>query len=62
LILAGRQDPTVGYRGAWGLIDEFPRASYAVVDLAGHHLGRIERPALFAALVADWLERMAEPP
>jgi pimeloyl-ACP methyl ester carboxylesterase len=60
LILTGRQDSTVGYRGAWGLVDEFPRATYAVVDLAGHHLGRIERPAPFAALVGDWLERMAD--
>ena len=30
----------------------------AVVDLAGHHLGRIERPTLFRALVRDWLERL----
>ncbi len=60
LILTGRQDSTVGYRGAWGLVDEFSRATYAVVDLAGHHLGRIERPAPFAALVGDWLERMAD--
>ncbi len=58
LIFTGRQDSTVGYRVAWGLLDELPRATYAVVDLAGHHLGRIERPALFAALVGDWLERM----
>ena len=58
LILAGRQDSTVGYRGAWSLIEEFPRATYAVIDMAGHHLGRIERPAVFQALVGDWLERM----
>lgn len=62
LILAGRQDSTVGYRGAWGLVHEFPRATYAVVDLAGHHFGRIERPTLFAALVADWLQRITDPP
>lgn len=58
LLLAGRQDSTVGYRGALSLLDEFPRATYAVLDMAGHHLGRIERPALFRALVGDWLERM----
>ena len=39
-------------------MDEFPRATYAVLDLAGHHIGRIERPELFRALVGDWLERM----
>ena len=61
LILAGRQDSTVGYRAAWGLLDEFPRATYAVLDMAGHQLGRIERPGPFRALVGDWLERMASP-
>jgi pimeloyl-ACP methyl ester carboxylesterase len=58
VILAGRQDATVGFRGALGLVDEFPRATVAVVDLAGHHLGRIERPEVFRALTADWLARM----
>ncbi|MSO95460.1 MAG: alpha/beta hydrolase [Thermoleophilia bacterium] len=58
LIVAGRQDSTVGYRGAAGLIEELPRATFAVLDLGGHHLGRIERPALFEALVRDWLDRM----
>lgn len=40
------------------LVDELPRATLAVIDLAGHHLGRIERPTLFQALVRDWLERV----
>jgi len=61
LILTGRQDATVGYRAAWALLDEFPRATYAVLDMAGHHLGRCERPELFRALVGDWLERMVTP-
>jgi pimeloyl-ACP methyl ester carboxylesterase len=58
LIVAGRQDATVGYRAAWRVTEEFPRATFAVLDLGGHHVGRIERPELFAALVGDWLERM----
>jgi hypothetical protein len=41
-----------------GLQDEFPRGTFATLDLGGHHLGRVERPALFAALVDDWLARM----
>ena len=61
LILTGRQDARVGYRGAWGLVEELPRATFAVLDLAGHHLGRIERPELFRALVGDWLERVDDP-
>jgi pimeloyl-ACP methyl ester carboxylesterase len=59
LILAGRQDSTVGYRPAWSLLDEFPRATFAVLDMAGHQLGRMERPGPFRALVGDWLERMS---
>ena len=62
LILAGRQDARIGFRGAWGLVDELPRATFAVLDLAGHHLGRIERPELFRALVGDWLGRLEGPP
>ena len=58
LILTGRQDATVGYRSAFGLLDELPRATYAVMDLAGHHLGRVERPEVFGCLVSDWLGRL----
>ena len=61
LVLAGRQDARVGYRGAMALVDELPRATLAVLDLAGHHLGRVERQTLFAALVRDWLERIESP-
>lgn len=61
LILAGRQDARVGYRGAMRLAEEFPRATVAVLDLAGHHLGRVERPTLFAALIRDWLGRIESP-
>ncbi|MEO8477422.1 MAG: alpha/beta hydrolase [Actinomycetota bacterium] len=58
IILTGRQDSTVGYQGAWALVEELPRATFAVLDAVGHHLGRIEAPALFRALVGDWLQRM----
>jgi pimeloyl-ACP methyl ester carboxylesterase len=58
LVVAGRQDGTVGWRRQMGLQDEFPRGTFATLDLGGHHLGRVERPALFAALVDDWLARM----
>lgn len=58
LILAGRQDSRVGYRSALRLIEELPRATFAVLDLAGHQLGRIERPVLFQALLRDWLDRI----
>jgi pimeloyl-ACP methyl ester carboxylesterase len=59
LILTGRQDALAGYKAAWSLLPEFPRATFAALDLAGHWLGRVERPAPFHALLADWIDRMA---
>lgn len=54
LILTGRPDRLVGYWDAWRLLERFPRATYAVLDAAGHGL-QIEQPALFRALVGEWL-------
>lgn len=61
LVVAARQDSTTGFRAAAGLAlsDEFPRATFATLDLAGHWLGRVERPNPFRALVTDWLDRLA---
>jgi len=59
LILAGRQDSVCGYREAWSILDNYPRATYAVLDSAGHMLTR-EQPALFRALAADWLDRVQD--
>lgn len=59
LILAGRQDNVVGYRDAWDLIENFPRATYAVLDRAGHFLS-IEQNSLMKALVDEWLNRVEE--
>ena len=58
LILAGRQDNLVGYRDIWKLIENYPRASFAVLDMAGHAL-QIEREETFNVLVNDWLSRLA---
>jgi len=58
LIALGHQDATVGFIRQMGLIEEFPRATLCVVDLAGHYLGRIERPKVFHALIRDWLDRV----
>ena len=57
----GRQDARVGYRGTWGSSRSSPGAAYAVLDLAGHHLGRIERRELLGALVGEWPERVDVP-
>lgn len=58
LVLAGRQDHWCGYLDAADLAESLPRATVAVIDRAGHAVAG-ERPVIFRALVADWLERMA---
>lgn len=57
LILAGRQDATVGFLGPWRLVEHYPRATFAVLDRAGHALPH-EQPGLLAALVGEWLDRV----
>ena len=59
LVVTGRQDRLVGYRCALGLLDGLTRATFAVLDTAGHNL-QIERPEPFWALVQDWLGRIEE--
>jgi pimeloyl-ACP methyl ester carboxylesterase len=57
LMVMGRQDSIVGYRDHWQLIENFPRASFVVLDKAGHNL-QIEQDVLFNALVKEWLDRI----
>lgn len=58
LIVTGRQDSTVGYQDAWDIITKYPRATFAVLDKAGHFLGMAEQIELFGALIQAWLERV----
>ena len=57
LIITGRQDNVVGYYDAWRLIEDYPRATFAVLDMAGHNL-QIEQTDVFNALVHNWLNRL----
>ncbi|QWF76699.1 alpha/beta fold hydrolase [Amycolatopsis sp. CA-230715] len=59
LVLTGRQDSITGYEDQYALLGHYPRASFAVLDRAGHNL-QLEQPALFGALLAEWLDRVAE--
>ncbi|MET1073644.1 MAG: alpha/beta hydrolase [Umezawaea sp.] len=58
LIVVGRQDAVVGHVDQYALLPHYPRASFAVLDVAGHNL-QFERPELVGALVADWIGRVA---
>ncbi|MFF5078550.1 alpha/beta fold hydrolase [Actinoplanes sp. NPDC000266] len=57
LLLTGRQDAIVGYRDAWRVLEDYPRATFAVLDAAGHN-APLERPEVTGPLVADWLRRV----
>ena len=57
LMLAGRQDSKVGYRGLWQIIELYPRASFVLLDKAGHAL-QIEQDGLFTETVKEWLNRV----
>ena len=59
LFVLGKQDSVVGYRGALDLMDQYPRATMAVLDRAGHALPW-EQEELFRALVGEWLARVEE--
>jgi pimeloyl-ACP methyl ester carboxylesterase len=55
--VAGRLDSTAGYAAARDLVDEYPRASLAVLDDAGHALPH-EQSAPLRALLLEWLARI----
>jgi pimeloyl-ACP methyl ester carboxylesterase len=59
LVLAGRQDHISGYRDSWDVLEIYPRATFAVLDRAGHRL-QMEQEELFNALVNEWLDRVEE--
>ena len=42
-------------------VENYPRASFAMLDRAGHNLP-IEQEALFTALVSEWVGRVEENP
>jgi pimeloyl-ACP methyl ester carboxylesterase len=59
LFLTGKQDQVVGYRHAFDLLGSFPRATFAVLDRAGHYMS-LEQHDLMHALVSEWLGRVEE--
>jgi pimeloyl-ACP methyl ester carboxylesterase len=58
LIVTGRQDAIAGYRDAWTILENYPRATYVVLDRAGHQLE--ERASLVNVLINEWLDRVEE--
>jgi pimeloyl-ACP methyl ester carboxylesterase len=58
LFITGRQDSSCGYQQALNLLENFPRATFAVLDTAGHCLPS-EQVEIFRALGVEWLDRVA---
>ena len=59
LIVTGRQDSVAGYRDAWGILENYPRGTFVVLDRSGHFL-EVEQEDLFHALAGEWLDRVEE--
>jgi len=59
LMIMGRQDSAVGYKDIWLIIENYPRATFVILDKAGHNL-QIEQDVLFNDMVKDWLNRVLE--
>jgi pimeloyl-ACP methyl ester carboxylesterase len=59
LMLTARQDHLCGYRDSWDLLDSYPRATFAVLDRAGHFVN-IEQDVLCQAIMREWLDRVEE--
>ena len=59
LIVTGRQDTITGYVDAWSILDDYPRATYAVLDQQDHGLP-VRRLTAYRGLVDDWLDRIEE--
>lgn len=57
VIVCGRQDSVTGFEDVYPLLPHYPRATFAVLDVAGHNL-QLEQPGLFGALIREWLERV----
>jgi len=55
-VILGRQDYVVGYADALALLENFSRATFAVLDCAGHGV-QVEQEAIFNKCVEDWLWR-----
>ncbi|WNB91092.1 alpha/beta hydrolase [Bacillus sp. NEB1478] len=57
LIVTGKQDSICSYKDPFVLLEKFQRASFVVLDEAGHML-QIEKRELVQELVSEWLIRV----
>ena len=57
LLITARQDQVVGYEDAWARREHYPRATFVVLDAAGHN-AHLDQPVVTNALLMEWLGRV----
>ncbi|PFG33922.1 alpha/beta fold hydrolase [Sanguibacter antarcticus] len=57
LIVTARQDHVVGFEDASNRLEHYPRATFVILDAAGHNV-HLDRPVVVEALIVDWLQRV----
>lgn len=57
LIITGGQDHVVGFEDQSDLLAYYPRATYAVIDRAGHN-AHMDQPEIVQGLLRDWARRL----
>jgi pimeloyl-ACP methyl ester carboxylesterase len=57
VFLVGRQDHITGYQDVYDILDRYPRATFSVLDTAGHNL-QIEQAELLNVHISEWLNRV----
>jgi pimeloyl-ACP methyl ester carboxylesterase len=57
LYLVGRQDNVTGYKDAFDILHRYPRATFSILDTAGHNL-QIEQAELLNVHISEWLDRV----
>lgn len=59
VIIAGKQDSTVGFADAKRILVNYPNGKYVAINRAGHNL-QFERPAAFRAIVEKWIRQVQQ--
>ena len=59
LIVTGRQDAVVGFEDQWSLARRLPRATYAMLERAGHNI-QVDQPAIVRDLLSRWAAAVME--
>jgi pimeloyl-ACP methyl ester carboxylesterase len=57
VVLMGRQDSVAGYKDHWTILENFLRASFLIIDGAGHNL-HAEKPIIFNFHLAEWIQTL----